>query len=59
MLRVRGEDALQALCLALDVIRDILFSFREKGVRLKFVDSMEDIPLGRYFRRKDLLKKMN
>jgi len=57
-IRVRGADALQALCLGLHLVGDLLFMFRKKGVRLKFIDSIEEVPFQAYFRVKNFRKRM-
>jgi len=55
---VRGEDALQALCLGVQRIGDLLYEFRKKGMRLSFIGSAEEVPLYAYFRIKDFQRRM-
>lgn len=56
--RVRGEDALQVLCIALDLVGDLLYEAQSKGVRLGFVSSNDKVPLYAYFRLKAMRKRM-
>jgi len=55
---VRGEDALQALCLGVQRIGDLLYEFRKKGMRLSFIGSAEEVPIYAYFRIKDFQRRM-
>lgn len=57
-IRVRGEDALQVLCLALDLVGDLLYEAQSKGVRLGYVSSNDEVPLYAYFRLKSMRKRM-
>lgn len=54
----RGEDALQALCLALDLVGDFFYQFRKDGGRIKFYDSAQDVPLQAYFRLREFRSRM-
>jgi hypothetical protein len=56
--RVRGEDALQALCLGVHLIGDLLYDFRKKGIRPSFITTLEEVPLYAYFRIKDFQRRM-
>jgi len=46
---VRGEDALQALCLALELIGGTLYRARKRGVRVVYPTG-ERVPSHAYFR---------
>jgi hypothetical protein len=46
---MRGEDALQALALALDLIRQLLEDATAKGASLRYPGTGDDVPLEAYF----------
>jgi hypothetical protein len=53
---VFGEDALQALALALDLVGNTLYAQRRRGVRVQFATGQE-IPLAAYFRLRELRRR--
>jgi hypothetical protein len=53
---VRGEDGLQALCLAVEFLGDKLYEARKRGVRLRF-DTGHEVPLFAYFRLRELKRR--
>ncbi len=57
-IRVGGEDALQAVCLAIQLVGELLYKYRRAGIRLKYVPSNEEVPLPAYFRIKSFSKLM-
>lgn len=56
--RVCGVDALQALCLGVQLTGDLLYEFRKQGARLSFIASAEEVPLDAYIRINDLQRRM-
>lgn len=54
---VRGEDALQALCLALELIGDTLYRARQRGVRFVYPTG-ERVPLHAYFRVRERQRRL-
>src|SRR5262245_16410774 len=55
---VHGEDGLQALCLALDLLGDQLYKARRRGVRLRHVTGDADVPLFAYFRLREWRRRL-
>ena len=53
---IYGEDALQALCLALDFVGNMLYLHRRRGLRLKFPEG-QSVPLYAYFRLRDSARR--
>jgi hypothetical protein len=46
---MRGEDALQALTLALNLVHQLLEGAVSRGARLRFPGTSDDVPLDAYF----------
>jgi hypothetical protein len=55
--KVHGEDALQALCIALDFLGREIYQARREGLRLVF-DTGESVPLQAYFRLRELHRRL-
>ena len=54
---VRGEDGLQALCLALEILGDKFYEARKRGVRLRY-DTGHEVPLFAYFRLREYRRRL-
>jgi hypothetical protein len=54
---VRGDDALQALCLAVEFLGDKLYHARKEGLRLR-VGTGEEVPLFAYFRLREWKRRL-
>ena len=54
---VHGEDALQALCLALDFVGNTLYSRRRRGLRLIFPTG-HSVRLHAYFRLREMRRRL-
>jgi hypothetical protein len=54
---IRGEDALQALCLALDFLSNRLYDARRRGVRFRFLTG-DEVPLFAYFRLRESRRRL-
>ena len=53
---IYGGDALQALCLALDFVGNMLYLHRRRGLRLTFPEG-QSVPLYAYFRLRDSARR--
>jgi hypothetical protein len=54
---VYGEDALQALCLALDFVGNTLYAHQRRGLHLKFPTG-HSVPLFAYFRLREMRRRL-
>jgi hypothetical protein len=54
---VHGEDALQALCLALDLVGNTLYVHQRRGLRLTFPTG-QSVPLFAYFRLREMRRRL-
>jgi hypothetical protein len=54
---VHGEDALQALCLALDFVGNTLYVQQRRGLRLTFPTG-QSVPLFAYFRLREMRRRL-
>jgi hypothetical protein len=55
---IRGGDALQAICLALDFLGDRLYDARRRGIRLRFLSADDEVPLSAYFRLREWKRRL-
>ena len=55
---IRGEDALQALCLALDFLGNRLYAARRRGIPLQFLSANDEVPLFAYFRLREWKRRL-